>query len=40
MFKLSNSTTNKKGILIFKHLEQGLINNLGRTNSLDLIKKK
>ena len=29
-----------KGILIFKHLEQSLINNLARTNSLDLIKKK
>jgi glycosyltransferase involved in cell wall biosynthesis len=40
MFKLSNPTINKKGILIFKHLEQGLINNLERTNSLDLIKKK
>ncbi len=40
MFKLSNSTINKRGILIFKHLEQGLINNLGCTNSLELIKKK
>lgn len=40
MFKLSNSTINKKGILIFKHLEQGIINNLARTNSLDLLRKK
>lgn len=40
MLRLSSPKPSKKGILIFKHLEQDIIVNLKRTNSLDLIKEK